>query len=182
MRGIVHTPLPRLPIQLRLFTLDGDDYVIGVELARALGRETYNLYRSRVKNVQCRQGDHKELHIFLNSQLLRPGTRSVTFVKWSDLMEKFLPEELERLSVIPPNEHQMKKNHPPRLQISISSSSSMPSIHDLELAEKEKIAEWTLLGFALDSLIKRHERDFSNSPPTDCSFHKTQHCLLPLVQ
>jgi hypothetical protein len=78
--------------------LDGRRWLVGVQIAALLHRETYNLYRSlKLKKVPVKRATPEQLEFLLRSRIVRPGTRSVTFVGYHEAIP-FIEKETKRLT------------------------------------------------------------------------------------
>jgi len=66
-------------------SFEGDRWLIGVQISSLLSRETYNLYRSlKIKNVTVKRASPEQLDFMLKNKIVKPGTRSVTFVAYHE--------------------------------------------------------------------------------------------------
>jgi len=60
-----------------------EKWLVGVQVAKLLGRETYNLYRSlKMNNVVLAKATLPQVQYLLQHNLVKPNTRSVTFVSF----------------------------------------------------------------------------------------------------
>eukprot|EP01101_Sappina_pedata_P003461 TRINITY_DN1378_c0_g1_i1.p1 TRINITY_DN1378_c0_g1~~TRINITY_DN1378_c0_g1_i1.p1 ORF type:complete len:297 (-),score=85.32 TRINITY_DN1378_c0_g1_i1:386-1276(-) len=83
--------------QITVVWIDERRWMIGVQVAALLERETYNLYRSmKVKNIEVRRATVDQIEHLLKQDIVRTGTRSITFVSL-DQSINFLAEELKKL-------------------------------------------------------------------------------------
>jgi len=72
-------------------------WMIGVQVASLLERETYNLYRSlKVKNIEVKRATVEQIDYLLKNDIVRTGTRSITFISL-DHSISFLSDELRKL-------------------------------------------------------------------------------------
>jgi len=66
-------------------SFEGDRWLIGVQISSLLSRETYNLYRSlKIKSVTVKRATPEQLDFMLKNKIVKPGTRSVTFVAYHE--------------------------------------------------------------------------------------------------
>jgi len=83
--------------QITVVWIDDRRWMIGVQVAFLLERETYNLYRSmKVKNIEVRRATVEQIDFLLKHDIVRSGTRSITFVSL-DQSISFLADELKKL-------------------------------------------------------------------------------------
>src|SRR5438045_775185 len=67
--------------QLTVLWVDDEHWLIGVQVAALLERETYNLYQSmKVKNIALRRATSEQVEFLQNHDLVRTWTRSATLV------------------------------------------------------------------------------------------------------
>ena len=70
---------------LTVVLLEGNQYLIGVEVAGLLQRETYNVYRSlKMKQVPLRRALPDQIDYLTRAKIVAVGTHSVTFVPYAE--------------------------------------------------------------------------------------------------
>lgn len=72
--------------KLSILTIGNENYMIGVQIAHLLKRETFNLYRSlKVKGIRVFKAQPFHIDYLISIGSIRPGTRSVTLVGLEDI-------------------------------------------------------------------------------------------------
>jgi len=67
--------------RMAVVTMDGKQYLIGLEVAHLLNRETFNLYRSmKMRKIEIIRATPTQIDALVELGATRSGTRSVTFV------------------------------------------------------------------------------------------------------
>lgn len=76
-----HTTITSFGKKLSVVYFDGNKYLIGVQIAALLKRETFNMYRSmKIKNIRIKRADPKQVDYLCECNAVRPGTHSVTLI------------------------------------------------------------------------------------------------------
>merc|ERR1712063_56051 len=71
--------------KLTVVTIDNKRYLIGVQLATLLQRETFNMYRSmKIKNINIQRATPEIVAFLIKSTAVPTGTHSVTLVPYED--------------------------------------------------------------------------------------------------
>ena len=69
--------------KLSVVKLTGNKYLIGVQIAALLQRETFNMYRSmKIKNVQLIRATPEQVELLCSCSAVRSGTHSVTLIPY----------------------------------------------------------------------------------------------------
>jgi hypothetical protein len=85
--------------KMSVLTIDNKKYLIGVQIAHLLQRETYNLYRSmKVKNLTIARASPEQVDYLLKTNVVKPGTRSITFVP-IDQGLSYINEEINKVGL-----------------------------------------------------------------------------------
>jgi len=72
-------------------------YLIGVQVAKLLKRETFNLYRSmKVKGIEIIRAVSEQVEYLMRVNAVKRGTRSVTLIAYQPTVE-FVESELSRI-------------------------------------------------------------------------------------
>jgi len=70
---------------MSVLTVDGKEYMIGVQIAQLLKRETFNLYRSlKIKGIDVLRAENEQVDYLVNCNSIKRGTHSVTLVPLDD--------------------------------------------------------------------------------------------------
>merc|ERR1712137_646559 len=76
-----HSTISSFGKKLSVVYFDGQKYLIGVQIASLLKRETFNMYRSmKIKNIRIKRADPKQVDYLCECNAVRPGTHSVTLI------------------------------------------------------------------------------------------------------
>jgi len=112
--------------RMSVLHFDGKKWLIGVQVASLLQRETYNLYRSlKIKGIYVKRATADQIEWLFKANVVRPGTRSVTFVPFDPTLS-FILEEAKKLS------RKKRKSEASKKQqhlISESDGEDSPEIH-----------------------------------------------------
>eukprot|EP01102_Stenamoeba_stenopodia_P004567 TRINITY_DN14866_c0_g1_i1.p1 TRINITY_DN14866_c0_g1~~TRINITY_DN14866_c0_g1_i1.p1 ORF type:complete len:336 (+),score=101.27 TRINITY_DN14866_c0_g1_i1:551-1558(+) len=85
--------------KMSIITLNNQKYMIGVQIAHLLQRETYNLYRSmKVKNLTITRASPEQVDYLLKTNVVKPGTRSITFIP-IDQAISYIEEEIKKVGL-----------------------------------------------------------------------------------
>ena len=85
--------------KMSVITLNNQKYMIGVQIAHLLQRETYNLYRSmKVKNLSIARATPEQVDYLLKTNVVKPGTRSITFIP-IDQAIAYIEEEIKKVGL-----------------------------------------------------------------------------------
>jgi len=104
-------------------------YLIGVQVAKLLNRETFNLYRSmKVKAIEVIRADPTQLEWLMKVSAVKRGTRSATLIGYTGGVE-FVDAELK------------KQTTKPKTPSSPVSSDN----EDISDSNNEEIAAWEIL-------------------------------------
>jgi hypothetical protein len=67
--------------ELSVLIADGQRYLIGVQVAHLLKRETFNMYRSmKIKGVELLKAESDQVEYMITCGAVRSGTHSVTLI------------------------------------------------------------------------------------------------------
>jgi len=78
-------------------TMEDQEYLIGVQIAHFLKRETFNLYRSmKIKNLDVIRASPSQVDYLVQTNSIKRGTHSVTMVPLKQGIS-FIAEEVKRL-------------------------------------------------------------------------------------
>lgn len=67
--------------KLTVVTIDSQKYLIGVQIASMLKRETFNMYRSmKIKNIRIKRAAPEQVEYLCQCNAVRAGTHSVTLI------------------------------------------------------------------------------------------------------
>jgi hypothetical protein len=84
-RGWTHRWKTVFGKSMSVLTVDGKDYLIGVQIAQLLKRETFNLYRSlKIKGIDVLRAENEQVDYLVNCNSIKRGTHSVTLVPFDD--------------------------------------------------------------------------------------------------
>lgn len=127
--------------KMSVLTIEGQEYLIGVEIASLLQRETYNLYRSMkgVKKITVMKASSEQVDYLLKTNVVKLGTRSITFIPL-DQGTSYIKEELGKagLRKKPKDksyDHERKKTPPP-MMVSVE-----PEVATEARPNKQKVSE-----------------------------------------
>eukprot|EP01095_Lingulamoeba_sp_RSL-Kostka_P013982 TRINITY_DN594_c0_g5_i2.p1 TRINITY_DN594_c0_g5~~TRINITY_DN594_c0_g5_i2.p1 ORF type:complete len:288 (+),score=65.62 TRINITY_DN594_c0_g5_i2:173-1036(+) len=71
--------------ELNVVRINGENFLIGVELAQLLNRETFNMYRSmKIKNIGIERAQPEIVSFLIKATAVPVGTHSVTLVPYPD--------------------------------------------------------------------------------------------------
>lgn len=85
--------------KMSILTINGQKYMIGVQIASLLQRETYNLYRSmKVKKITVLRASPEQVDYLLKTNVVKPGTRSITFIPIDQGMS-YINEEIKKVGL-----------------------------------------------------------------------------------
>lgn len=80
---ISHKRISAFGKRLSLIKLDGEEFLIGVQIASLLKRETFNMYRSmKIKNIIIQRANPEQVDFLCKSNAVRTGTHSVTLIPY----------------------------------------------------------------------------------------------------
>lgn len=80
-----------------VITIEDRKYLIGVQVAKLLKRETFNLYRSmKVKGIEIIRAVSDQVEYLMRVNAVKRGTRSVTLIAYQPTVE-FVESELQRI-------------------------------------------------------------------------------------
>lgn len=95
--------------KMSVLTFSGQKYLIGVQIAHLLQRETYNLYRSmKVKKIPVVRASTEQVDYLLKTNVVKPGTRSVTFIPIDHAMS-YIHEEIKKVGLRKKNKDKTAK-------------------------------------------------------------------------
>ena|SRR3990167_1333393 len=79
--GTTHSTTNVFGKKLTVVYFDEQKYLIGVQIAALLKRETFNMYRSmKIKNVRIKRAAPEQVEYLCQCNAVRPGTHSVTLI------------------------------------------------------------------------------------------------------
>jgi hypothetical protein len=80
---------------ITIVTYNNTEFIIGAQLSKALGRQTYNFYRSlRQQKIPFRPAPYEFVEVLLKKQIIERGTRSVTLIPKSQKLIDFIQAQL----------------------------------------------------------------------------------------
>lgn len=80
---ISHKRISAFGKRLSVIRLDGEEYLIGVQIASLLKRETFNMYRSmKIKNITIQRANPEQVDFLCKCNAVRTGTHSVTLIPY----------------------------------------------------------------------------------------------------
>jgi len=86
---------------MSVFTLAERDFLIGVQIAVLLKRETFNLYRSiKIKGIELVRAENEHVDFLVNCNSIKRGTHSVTLIPLDEGIA-FVDEERRRQGKAP---------------------------------------------------------------------------------
>jgi len=92
-----HQRQPLFGKNLSIILIEDRKYLIGVQVAKLLKRETFNLYRSmKVKGIEIIRAVSDQVEYLMRVGAVKRGTRSVTLIAYDPTME-FVESELQRI-------------------------------------------------------------------------------------
>ena len=81
VESTTYTTISSFGKKLSVVYFDKQKYLIGVQIASLLKRETFNMYRSmKIKNIRIKRADPKQVDYLCECNAVRPGTHSVTLI------------------------------------------------------------------------------------------------------
>jgi hypothetical protein len=111
--------------KMSIITLNNQKYMIGVQIAHLLQRETYNLYRSmKVKNLTIARATPEQVDYLLKTNVVKPGTRSITFIP-IDQAISYIEEEIKKVGL------RKKKDKSPTKLFTIEKTKIKPTIDQI---------------------------------------------------
>mmetsp|Transcript_1925 Transcript_1925/g.6016 ORF Transcript_1925/g.6016 Transcript_1925/m.6016 type:complete len:416 (-) Transcript_1925:56-1303(-) len=97
--------------QLSVVRINGETFLIGVQLAYLLQRKTFNMYRCmKKKGIKIRRASPLQVEYLNQSHAVRVGTHSVTLVPYADGLY-FLADALLRNVVFPNQDQESARSH-----------------------------------------------------------------------
>eukprot|EP01102_Stenamoeba_stenopodia_P009817 TRINITY_DN290_c0_g1_i4.p1 TRINITY_DN290_c0_g1~~TRINITY_DN290_c0_g1_i4.p1 ORF type:complete len:402 (-),score=89.65 TRINITY_DN290_c0_g1_i4:101-1219(-) len=83
--------------KMSVLTMNDKKWLIGVQMAQLLQRETYNLYRSmKVKYIAVQRATPDQVDFLVKTNVVKPGTRSITFVPFEPAIA-YISEEIKKV-------------------------------------------------------------------------------------
>ena len=80
---ISHKRITLFGKRLSVIRLDGEEFLIGVQIASLLKRETFNMYRSmKIKNILIQRANVEQVDFLCKCNAVRTGTHSVTLIPY----------------------------------------------------------------------------------------------------
>ena len=80
---ISHKRISAFGKRLSVIRLDGEEFLIGVQIASLLKRETFNMYRSmKIKNISIQRANPEQVDFLCKCNAVRTGTHSVTLIPY----------------------------------------------------------------------------------------------------
>jgi len=159
--------------QITVVWIDDRRWMIGVQVASLLERETYNLYRSmKVKNIEVRRATVEQIDFLLKHDIVRSGTRSITFVSL-DQSISFLADELKKLdkkrqkaAIILSGQFKSESKNQQQQQYINEFSETVPSYYPMESYAGYPVCEATpQLNSNSVQNVKMEGMSAPNSPP-----------------
>lgn len=78
-----HTTITSFGKKLSVVYFDKQKFLIGVQIASLLKRETFNMYRSmKIKNIQIKRASPKQVDFLCECNAVRSGTHSITLIPY----------------------------------------------------------------------------------------------------
>lgn len=92
-----HVREPLFGKNLSVVIIEERKYLIGVQIAKLLKRETFNLYRSmKVKGIEIVRAVSEQVEFLMRVNAVKRGTRSVTLISYEPTVE-FVEHEFQRI-------------------------------------------------------------------------------------
>ena len=80
---LTHKRIRAFGTRLSVVKIEGVEYLIGVQIATLLKRETFNMYRSmKIKNINIQRATAEQVEFLCNHNAVRAGTHSVTLIPY----------------------------------------------------------------------------------------------------
>ena len=80
---VIHKRMVVFGKRMSVLRLEGVDFLIGVQIATLLKRETFNMYRSmKIKNIKIQRATPEQVEFLCLNSAVRPGTHSVTLIPY----------------------------------------------------------------------------------------------------
>jgi len=93
-----HTKREYFGQSFSVVSMDDQEFLIGVQIAQYLKRETFNLYRSmKIKNLEIVRATPEQVDYLIQSCSIKRGTHSVTMVPLKQGLG-FISDEVKRLA------------------------------------------------------------------------------------
>jgi len=93
-----HTKREYFGQSFSVVSMDDQEFLIGVQIAQYLKRETFNLYRSmKIKNLEIVRATPEQVDYLVQSCSIKRGTHSVTMVPLKQGLN-FISDEVKRLA------------------------------------------------------------------------------------
>jgi len=93
-----HTKREYFGQSFSVVSMDEQEFLIGVQIAQYLKRETFNLYRSmKIKNLEIVRATPEQVDYLVQSCSIKRGTHSVTMVPLKQGLN-FISDEVKRLA------------------------------------------------------------------------------------
>lgn len=159
--------------KMSILTIDGQKYMIGVQIASLLHRETYNLYRSmKVKKMSVLKATSEQVDYLLKTNVVKPGTRSITFIQIDQGMS-YINEEINKVGLRKKKEKSPKPYTVERSKLT-KPQTPPPMIVELEMeqdsseesSQEEESAFEVLCAAAEDEYLKGSTSSLSTKPIT----------------
>lgn len=81
--GATHKQIRTFGKLLSVVAFDDQEYLIGVQIATLLKRETFNMYRSmKIKNINIQRATPEQVEFLCKCKAVRAGTHSVTLIPY----------------------------------------------------------------------------------------------------
>jgi len=97
-------------VNMSIFTVDNAEYLLGVQIATLLKRETFNLYRSlKIKGVNMVRANPEQVEFLINCQSIKRGTHSVTLIPYEEGLV-FISSERKKIDRKVLRKHKQKHN------------------------------------------------------------------------
>jgi hypothetical protein len=111
---------------MSVLRINDTKWLIGVEMAHLLQRETYNLYRSmKVKYIAVQRATPDQVDFLIKTNVVKPGTRSVTFVPLEPAIP-YINEELKKIGSRKKKNNNSNEVNPNTKIINANNSTSNP--------------------------------------------------------
>lgn len=121
--------------KMSVITLNNQKYMIGVQIAHLLQRETYNLYRSmKVKNLAITRASPEQVDYLLKTNVVKPGTRSITFIP-IDQAIAYIEEEIKKVGL------RKKKDKSPTKLFTVEKTKIKPSAETKFVSSTPKMVQ-----------------------------------------
>jgi hypothetical protein len=151
---ISHKRINAFGKRLSVIRLDGEEFLIGVQIASLLKRETFNMYRSmKIKNISIQRANPEQVDFLCKCNAVRTGTHSVTLIPHESGLY-FIADAISR--------QKKSENFPFAVQIEKSKNTSKTFAAHQPKLHRRKAHPWDV-----HRSIKKEDLNSINSPYAD---------------